>query len=65
MIISAEAAKALAMQHRSELRLMTEREALKAADQLLAMAANARYPIEKEKSEGLIERQRILYKIKK
>ncbi|MFZ9937818.1 MAG: hypothetical protein ACO3JG_12300 [Luteolibacter sp.] len=65
MIVSPEAAKALAMQHRAELRAMTERDALIVADQLLAMAAIARYPIEKERSQGLIERQRILYRITK
>jgi len=65
MILKPETIEALAMQHRAELRAMTAREALTAADQLLAMAANASYPDEKEKSAGLIERQRILYKIEK
>jgi hypothetical protein len=65
MIVTQEAAKALAMQHHAELRAMTERDALIAADRLLAMAASAPYPSGKERSDGIIERQRILYKIGK
>jgi len=65
MIIDRESAAALDRQHRAELRALTEREALAAADRLLAMAAKAPYPPEKERSEGLIERQRILYQIGK
>ena len=65
MIVTQEAAKALATQHRAELRAMTERDALLAADRLLAMAASATYPAGRETSAGLIERQRILYHIRK
>ncbi len=61
MIINRDTAEALDRQHREELRSLTERQALAATDCLLAMAASARYPAEKERSDGLIERQRILY----
>ncbi len=61
MIVSRESADALERQHRAELRALTECEALAAANQLLAMAAAASYPPERERSEGLVERQRILY----
>ncbi len=53
------------MQHRAELRAMTERDALLAADRLLAMAASVTYPADKGNSAGIIERQRILYRIGK
>jgi hypothetical protein len=65
MIVTQEAAKAIAMQHHAELRAMSERDALIAADRLLAMAASAPFPAEKERSDGIIERQRILYRIRK
>jgi hypothetical protein len=65
MILTPEAVKALAIQHRVELRAMTQRDALIAADRLLAMAASAHYPAHKERSDGIIERQRILYRITK
>ena len=61
MIIRQESAEALDKQHREELRSLTEHQALHAADLLLAMAAKASYPASKEQSDGLIERQRILY----
>lgn len=64
MIVDAATAKALELRHRLELRAMTEHEALVAADRLLAMAAEMPYPPEKERTEGLIERQRILYGIR-
>lgn len=65
MIVNQASAKALAMQHRAELRAMTERDALLAADRLLAMAASVTYPADKGNSAGIIERQRILYRIGK
>jgi len=65
MIKDRETASALATQHRAELRGLTEREALAAADRLLAMAARTQYPPERERSEGLIERQRILFRIRR
>lgn len=61
MIISRQSADALDRQHRDELRALTERQALAAADHLLALAAAAPYPPERARSEGLVERQRILY----
>ena len=61
VILSRKTAEALDRQKRAELRSLSEREALAAADQLLAMAANAHYPAEKERSHGLVECQRILY----
>lgn len=65
MILDQESSKALDCQHRAELRALTERDALVAAERLLAMAATAPWPAEKECSHGLIERQRLLYRIGK
>jgi hypothetical protein len=65
MIIHQHTAKALEKQRREELRGLTERDALLATEQLLAMAAEATYPPEKEQSADLIIRQRILYGITK
>jgi hypothetical protein len=65
MILDQESAKALDSQHRAELRALTERDALVATEQLLAMAATARWPAEKDCSHGLVERQRLLYRIGK
>lgn len=61
MILSRTTAEALDRQKRAELRALSEHEALAAADHLLAMAASAHCPAGKERSDGLIERQRILY----
>jgi hypothetical protein len=63
MIIHPHTAKALEKQRREELRVLTERDALQATEQLLDMAAKATYPPEKERSADLIMRQRILYGI--
>lgn len=63
MIVSRQAAEALERQHDHELRRMTEREAVVAADRLLAIAATADYPPERKASVGLIARQRILHQI--
>lgn len=63
MIITPQAARALEQQARNELRLMSEQEALEATDRLLSMAAEADYPEEREQSSGLIERQKILFRL--
>ena len=63
MIINPKSAKAVERQHRDELRNLSESDALLAADRLLAMAADTTWPPEREHSSGLIERQRILYRI--
>lgn len=64
MIVDQNTARALEIQRRDELRNLTERDALVAADRLLAMAAAAPYPPDKQRSAGLIMRQRILYGIR-
>lgn len=63
MILSGDAARAMRQQIQDELRSLSEEEALEATDRLLAMAAEAEYPEERKQSVGLIERQKILYRL--
>jgi hypothetical protein len=63
MIISHESAKALENIKRMELAKLTREESLAGSDALLALAAKAKYPDEREQSAGIIECQRILYNL--
>jgi len=63
MIYHPNAVAALEEQARNELRALTEEEALEAADRLLSLAETAQFPPHKEKSLGLIARQRLLYQL--
>lgn len=64
MIISQEIANTLDRIKRMELLALTEKDALAYTDDLLSLAASAKYPATREQSPGLIERQRILYNLK-
>ena len=63
VITDQKSAEALERQRRAELRALTAPEVLAAAHHLLDLAVDATWPPEKERSEGLVERQRILYRI--